>query len=203
MIEVAAVLAAVVEAWEPKLAWAVRKLWIAEVSSSALSCPSPLLSSLAKAVARLVSVELDEALELLKLDEPPSRAVVTSDRLKEPSPLVSRALTNWPARSEADAGAGGGGGPALCSAEVSSLELISPSPLVSSLANSVAMVELSVELVELLDVEASRALVSSDRLREPSPSVSSELISWLAASANSEAEVELELVDEDELESLS
>lgn len=82
--------------------------------------------------------------------------------------------------------------------------------MLSSLANALAIVELSVELVEPLDDdELSSALVNSERLSEPSPLVSRELTSWLAASANGddEAEVELSLplvVDEEAvLESLS
>ena len=48
-----------------------------------------------KADARLVSVELDEVDELALVDELPFRALSISDRLSEPSPLVSVELISW------------------------------------------------------------------------------------------------------------
>ncbi len=67
----------------------------------------------------------------------------------------------------------------LCSAVASSLEEISPSPLVSILLKALLIALERVDeaaLVPLLDEEPDRALVTSDRLSEPSPSVSAEFI---------------------------
>ena len=152
-----------------------------------------------KVDARLVSVELDEVDELALVDELPFRALSISDRLSEPSPLLSTLLISWLAIS--DAVGGGGGGAELCRALASSLALSEPSPLVSSLLKAADRDEVSVEL-DLLADELPRALSISDRLSEPSPLVSVELISWLAIWSNGELEVELDVV-EDELEPLS